>query len=58
MKPSPTRRAVVTIVWVGPDKKVREMIEEAVDNLFMEITFIPTVTAGTTGIEYTARVKP
>ena len=58
MKPAPHRRAVITIDWCGPDKKVREMIEEAVDNLFMEITFIPTVTAGTTGIEYTARVKP
>ncbi len=52
------RRAVITINWEGPDKKVRELIDDAVDNLFLEITFIPAVTAGDTAIEFTSKVKP
>lgn len=51
------RRAVIVINWEGPDKKVRELIDDAVDNLFMEITFLPTVVAGNTAIEFTSRVK-
>jgi hypothetical protein len=52
------RRAVITIHWEGPDKKVRALIDDALDNLFMEITFLPTVTGGYTTIEFTPRVKP
>lgn len=52
------RQAVVVIRWEGPDKKVREMIDEAVDELFMAITFLPTVVAGDTSIEFTSRIKP
>jgi hypothetical protein len=51
------RRAVITINWEGPDKKVRELIDNAVDDLFMEITFLPAVVAGDTAIEFTSRVK-
>lgn len=51
------RRAVITINWEGPDKKVRGMIDDAIDNLFMEISFLPAVVAGDTAIEFTSRVK-
>lgn len=51
------RRAVITIRWEGPDKAIREMIEESLDGLFFEMTMTGKVLAADSSVEFTAKVK-
>lgn len=51
------RRAVITIDWVGPDKRVRALIEDAVDGLFMNDDFMTAVGFASSDLEFTPRVK-
>lgn len=51
------RRAVITIRWEGPDKFVREMIDDALDKLFFDLSMTGKVQAADTQIEFTPRVK-
>ena len=51
------RRAVITTRWEGPDKLVREMIDDALDKLFFDLTMTGKVQAADTQIEFTSRVK-
>ncbi len=34
------RRATITLRWEGPDKAVREFIEEKIDEMFYELTMV------------------
>lgn len=51
------RRAVIVINWEGPDKKVRGLIEDAVDQLFMSDEFCTTVLGASSEVEFTPKVK-
>jgi hypothetical protein len=51
------RRAVITIRWEGPDKAVRDLIEDALDKLFFEMTMSGKILAADSSVEFTARVK-
>lgn len=52
------RRAVITVEWDGPDKPVREYIEDAVDRMFEAMTYdVPKLEWATTNVEFTAKVK-
>ena len=51
------RRAVIIINWEGPDKKVRGLIEDAIDRLFMSDEFCTTVLGASSDLKFTPRVK-
>ena len=44
---------LITIRWEGPDKFVREMIDDALDKLFFDLTMTGKVQAADTQIEFT-----
>lgn len=54
------RRAVITIEWDGPDKAVREWLDDKLDGVFEDMTyaFENRITYATSGIEFTSKVKP
>lgn len=52
------RQAVIVIRWEGSDKKVRGLIEDAVDGLFQQDGFNAAVTFADSSVEFTARLKP
>lgn len=54
------RRAVITIEWEGPDKPIREYIDDRLDGLFYDLTmdFGDKLGFATSSVEYTSKVKP
>ena len=53
------RRAVITIEWEGPDKAVREFIENRLDGLFEDMTVdIPALSWASSNVQWTSKVKP
>lgn len=51
------RRAVITIDWFGPDKKVRGLIEDAIDQLFMKDEFMEAIHTAWSDVTFIPRVK-
>ena len=52
------RRADIVIRWEGPDKAVREYIENCLDDLFMEMTMrVKGVTFADADATFTARIR-
>jgi hypothetical protein len=53
------RRAVITIEWVGPDKPMREFIDDRLDEMFESMTwkFGEKLGFATSSIEYQSKAK-
>ncbi len=51
------RQAVIVIRWEGPDKKVRELIGDAVDDLFQRDEFMEAVSFADSDVTFTPRLK-
>lgn len=52
------RRAVITITWEGPDKKVRDFISDRIDALFFDLDEeVSGVLAADSAIDFTSRVS-
>lgn len=51
------REAKITIRWDGPDKKVRELIEDKLDALFFDLSDVKGVTFADSSAEFKAKAK-
>lgn len=51
------RSATYVLQWEGPDKKVREFIEERLDGLFYELTMTGLCTWADGELTFVSRVK-